>query len=402
MQEQTAASKGLLALLVMILCTALMFCGLDLGKKPKNEMYATEDRPAVSERRKAIFINYLEFGKMIKGKTLVEFKSEAEEAVGKISALGLNTIILHVRSHCDAFYESEIFPYSYQLSGKQGAGCGFDPLSEFLSICRGKNIKVEAWINPYRVATGSDGLSGLADENPANGFDAEKQELIVLDTGTYLNPSCEKSTELIVSGVEELLSKYDVDGIHFDDYFYPSNDEKTDNLLYEKYKTDKSQDISVGDFRRGCVNSMIKRVYEKVKEHNAVFGISPAADIEKNREVLFADAEEWCRGGYCDYICPQIYFGFEYPKEGFDFLSLCKRWREICGETELDIALAAYKIGTTDGGSDEWKEHDDILKRQAEYVKNAGAGLCIYGFSTLFSDSKQSAAELENLKNSSF
>lgn len=161
----------------------------------------------------------------------------------------------------------------------------------------------------------------------------------MLDTGTYLNPSCEKSTELIVSGVEELLSKYDVDGIHFDDYFYPSNDEKTDNLLYEKYKTDKSQDISVGDFRRGCVNSMIKRVYEKVKEHNAVFGISPAADIEKNREVLFADAEEWCRGGYCDYICPQIYFGFEYPKEGFDFLSLCKRWREICGETELDIAL---------------------------------------------------------------
>lgn len=125
MKEKTAASKGLLALLVMILCAALMFCGLDLGGKPKNEMYATEDRPAVSERRKAIFINYLEFGKMIKGKTLDEFKSEAEDAVGKISALGLNTIILHVRSHCDAFYESEIFPVFLSAFRQAGGGLRF-------------------------------------------------------------------------------------------------------------------------------------------------------------------------------------------------------------------------------------------------------------------------------------
>ena len=404
MKEKNTAAKGLLAVLVMILCAVLIFSNLKPSDRKQTADSVTPQSPYSVRNMKGVWINYLEFGEMIRGKSLEQYRENVENCLKNVTSLGLDTVVLHVRSHCDAFYESDIFPYSYQLSGKQGEGCGFDPLDEFVRLAHEKNIRVEAWINPYRITSGSDLLESLDQNNPARNFDAQTQEIISLETGKYLNPSCQKSSELIVSGVREILDKYPVDGIHFDDYFYPSADESIDSMIYENYCGQTFEPKSLGDFRRERVNLMIKSVYDEVKKHEGVtFGISPAADVEKNRNVFFADVESWCKGGFCDYICPQIYFGFKYPTEGFDFLSVCKKWKELCQtNVKLNIGIGAYKIGKTDATSEEWKTYDDILKRQAIYAKEIGAGVCFYNYSALFSNDGLNTAQRENLKNSGF
>lgn len=428
MNKEKSASRRFLTVLVIILCAAVVACPV-IGKKASGTDGTNPITNAVVQSTLAagqssyntdtkglsayglsdysgirgVWINYLEFGEMIKGKSLEQYRDNVEKCLDNIEDLNLNTVILHIRSHCDAFYNSDIFPYSYQLSGKQGDGCGFDPLSEFITLAHDRNIRVEGWINPYRAASGKSGLSGIAQNSPIWDFSFEKGEIVTLDTGTYLNPSSEKSTELIVKGVKEVIDRYTVDGIQFDDYFYPAADQSFDSALYEQYSASTESPLSLEDFRRESVNKMLKAVYNEVKQKQSMtFSVSPAADISKDTDVLFADVKKWCKGGYCDYICPQIYFGYEYPKDGFDFSSLLWAWQSLCNDSGrnigLTIGLAPYKIGKTDGGSDEWKQSTDILKRQAEQAKTVGAGICFYNYSSLFADSELAAAQRENLK----
>lgn len=428
MNKEKSASRRFLTVLVIILCALVITCSVTGGGTffggGINPVTSDTVQSALAADKasdgadvkglsayglsnysdiKGVWINYLEFGEMIRGKTAEQYRSEVEKCLDNIENLNLNTVILHIRSHCDAFYNSDIFPYSYQLSGKQGEGCGFDPLSEFITLAHNRNIRVEGWINPYRAASGKSGLSGIAQNSPIWDFSFEKGEIVTLDTGTYLNPSSEKSTELIVKGVKEVIDRYTVDGIQFDDYFYPAADQSFDSTLYEQYSASTENPLSLEDFRRESVNKMLKTVYDQVKQKKGLtFSVSPAADISKDTDVLFADVKEWCKGGYCDYICPQIYFGYEYPKEGFDFSSLLWAWQSLCNDSGrnvgLTIGLAPYKIGKTDGGSDEWKQSTDILKRQAEQAKTVDAGICFYNYSSLFADSELAAAQRENLK----
>lgn len=428
MNKEKSASRRFLTVLVIILCALVITCSVTGGGTffggGINPVTSDTVQSALAADKasdgadvkglsayglsdysdiKGVWINYLEFGEMIRGKTAEQYRSEVEKCLDNIENLNLNTVILHIRSHCDAFYNSDIFPYSYQLSGKQGEGCGFDPLSEFITLAHNRNIRVEGWINPYRAASGKSGLSGIAQNSPIWDFSFEKGEIVTLDTGTYLNPSSEKSTELIVKGIKEVIDRYTVDGIQFDDYFYPAADQSFDSALYEQYSASTENPLSLEDFRRESVNKMLKAVYDQVSQKKELtFSVSPAADISKDTDVLFADVKEWCKGGYCDYICPQIYFGYEYPKEGFDFSSLLWAWQSLCkdsdGNVGLTIGLAPYKIGKTDGGSDEWKNSTDILKRQAEQAKTVGAGICFYNYSSLFADSELAAAQRENLK----
>ena len=428
MNKEKSASRRFLTVLVIILCALVITCsvtggGIFFGGGINPVTSDTVQSALAADKAsdgddvkglsayglsdysdiKGVWINYLEFGEMIRGKTAEQYRSEVEKCLDNIENLNLNTVILHIRSHCDAFYNSDIFPYSYQLSGKQGEGCGFDPLSEFIVLAHDRNIRVEGWINPYRAASGKSGLSGIAQNSPIWDFSFEKGEIVTLDTGTYLNPSSEKSTELIVKGVKEVIDRYTVDGIQFDDYFYPAADQSFDSALYEQYSASTENPLSLEDFRRESVSKMLKTVYDQVKQKKGLtFSVSPAADISKDTDVLFADVKEWCKGGYCDYICPQIYFGYEYPKEGFDFSSLLWAWQSLCNDSGrnvgLTIGLAPYKIGKTDGGSDEWKQSTDILKRQSEQAKTVGAGICFYNYSSLFADSELAAAQRENLK----
>ncbi len=333
-----------------------------------------------------IWINYIEFANMINNKNEQQYKEHISGVLKSIKDMGFNTVVLHIRSHCDAFYRSNIFPYSSLLKSVPT----FDPLEILLEIAHEFNLSVHGWINPYRVAKRRTKITDLSDTNPAQRL-YDEGCVSVLDSGIYFIPSETKSQKLIIDGVREVIENYPLDGIHFDDYFYPTTDESFDKTSYENYKKLAGENAkSLGDFRRQSVNNLIFGVYQAVKSQgrNILFGVSPSADIEKNYSVLYADASHWINGGYVDYICPQLYFGFEYPKEKFRFQNLLTEWEKLRNnKVNTIIGLAAYKSGEMDAGSDEWIKNNDILSRQSRLVlenKNL-FGICVYNYSTLIS-----------------
>ncbi len=333
-----------------------------------------------------VWINYIEFADMIKGKNETQYKEHISDIISGIKDMGFNTIVLHIRSHCDAFYRSNIFPYSSLLKSVPT----FDPLDIFLEIAHNFGIKVHGWVNPYRIAKAGTNITDLSDTNPARSLYNEGC-VSMLDSGIYFIPSETKSQKLIIDGVREVIENYPLDGIHFDDYFYPTTDESFDKTSYENYKKLAGENAkSLGDFRRQSVNNLIFGVYQAVKSQgrNILFGVSPSADIEKNYNTLYADASHWINGGYVDYTCPQLYFGFEYPKEKFRFHNLLTEWEKLCNnKVNTVIGLAAYKSGEMDAESDEWIKNNDILSRQSRLVleNKDFFGICVYNYSTLIS-----------------
>lgn len=215
----------------------------------------------------------------------------------------------------------------------------YDPLQIMCELSDKYKLKIEAWINPYRVSQDND-YSKLCENNIAlKWHNGEKTKEYVKECGNklYFNPAYKEVNELIVNGVKEIAENYSVDGIHFDDYFYPTSDADFDSVAYDEYKK-KGGDLSLGDWRRDNVSSLIKSVYKAIKKVNPDirFGVSPASDIENDYTSLYADIEKWVsEDGYVDYVCPQIYFGFRNVKQPFMFttkngLLLCVIQRSIC------------------------------------------------------------------------
>lgn len=376
-----------IVILVLLSISVSLFL---VGEKQVNGTFEKSDNTDRNDLFYGVWINYIEFADMINGKNEEQYRGCVTDVVKNVKSTGFNTVVLHIRSHCDAFYPSDIFPFSSLIS----TTVEFDPLYIFLEIAHDFNIQVQGWINPYRVAKSTSKIDDLRENSPAIKLYNEGG-VSVIDSGIYLIPSETKVQKLIIDGVRELLQKYALDGIHFDDYFYPDTREDFDKSSYEKYKKIAGQNaLDLDDFRRQSVNSLILGVYQAVKSHNQniAFGISPSADIEKNYNTLYADLSRWIEGGYVDYICPQLYFGFEYPKENFQFENLLSEWENLCkNKVKMVVGLAAYKSGKVDAGSDEWVKNNDILSRQAEIIlqnKNL-YGICVYNYSSFFSATKE-------------
>ena len=196
--------------------------------------------------------------------------------------------------------------------------------------------------------------------------------------------------------------------MQFDDYFYPSTDETIDKISYDNY-INNGGTLNLGDWRRDNINNFVADTYKAIKEinPNVRFGISPSADIIKNRDQLYADVSLWVKGeGYVDYICPQIYFGFE--NQTMPFESTLREWINLTNGTKtlLYIGLAGYKTGESDqyagSGKDEWLNNSDILARQINMInaETAVDGFAIYDYSSIFSTdaSEIRQKERDNIK----
>lgn len=304
------------------------------------------------------------------GLTAAEMKSELDDIVTTCSQMGINAIFFQVRPCADALYKSDIFPWSAVLTGTQGIAPDgdFDPLSYLIQKAHASQIQVHAWINPYRIGKGNDGpevvIAGLADNNPAKQH--PEYYVVCSDGGVYFNPALEEVRQLIIDGIEEIVENYDVDGIHFDDYFYPYGvTDYPDAADYEKYGGDFD---NIADFRRNNVNILIRDVQEAI--HNikpdVSFGISPFGiwNNKKNNpdgsdttgmssySAIYADSRTWVQNGWVDYICPQIYWAFETQAAPFDVL--VDWWSKLCSETEVKLYIghAVYKLGTDEKGFD--------------------------------------------------
>lgn len=356
--------------------------------------------------KKAVWISYLEFNDILLGKTKGQYEKNVDSILENMGTLKLNTAVVQVRPYGDALYRSAHFPWSYYCTGTQGKDPGFDPLKVFIEKAKGKNMKVEAWVNPYRIKV-KDRNWPLSKDNPVA---KDKSLAISWDGGLYYDPSSEKARELIVNGVKEIAQNYEVSAIHFDDYFYPTSDKGFDKTQYNNYKKSGGK-LSLDNYRREQVTKLVEQVYKAVKEVNASveFGISPQGNNTNNHSGQYADIKKWVqKEGYVDYIAPQIYWGFEHDTAAFD--QKVKEWEDLvtCDKVKLYIGIGAYRIGEKEegagSGEKEWVNHSDVLARQVKLVNESKktSGFILYRYDSLFNPEKKiknhCEKELNNLK----
>ena len=321
---------------------------------------------------------------------------------------------MHTRSNADAIYPSNYFPFAKSLTGTQGQDPGFDPLKIAVELAHKYGLEIHAWINPYRVSASSDDISTLCLSHIArlwklNLQDGTDSYVIPWNNKLFFNPSCKEVQKLIINGVQEILDNYDVDGIHFDDYFYPDSDTNFDIGSYASYCRQTKYPLSQSDWRRSNVDTLVSTVYRLVNEYGKVFGISPAAPIsqdnsDRNYNEYFINVKKWmATKGYINYIAPQLYFGYKHKLESTRFDNLLTAWTSAkrIDSIKLYIGLAAYKIGLENNSDlDEWATEDDILKREyIDCTKVDTDGIIIYNYSAFFSENELNKKQRENLIN---
>ena len=312
-----------------------------------------------------------------------ELKADAEKLIKDAKDHGFNTVFLQVRPSGDAFYKSEIYPWSKYLTGELSASPddGFDPLSYIIKEAHKEGIALHAWINPYRV-TASEKDNQEAIEK---GIGKDFSHIIVKhsDGKLYLNPGEPESIKLVTDGVRELIKNYDIDGIHIDDYFYPGSD-FPDAETFTKYG---GAFQNIGDWRRDNTLNLVKEIKETVKEQNpkVIFSVSPSgiwANKESNKDGsdtsgrqayydYYADTRRWVKEELIDMIIPQIYWNIGYSMA--DFETLVKWWS---GEVEgtnvmLCIGQGIYKAAEETDKNSAWygeKGFNEISK-QLDMIK---------------------------------
>ena len=398
--------KKLFPFMVIIISLLLSSCQPNKQPIPQNESTTPNPQSAVNEAElRGVWISCYDHISAA-GKSREEYKTETDRMFRTIAACGLNTAFVHLRAFSDAFYESEIFPYSSYIAGNQGEELLFDPFEVMLESAKVHKISVHGWINPFRISTQTD-ISLLSEKNPAKKIldgGNKNGEICILENGIYYNPSCASNHKLILDGVKEIITKYDIDGIHIDDYFYPSADEKTDKIQYSEYKSSGGS-LPLYEWRKINVNAFISALYSAVKAADSTLtvSISPAAEIQKNKTELYADCEQWLAGkGYADLIIPQIYYGFEHEKLAFE--PTLSSWSGLARNPEVRLAcgIAAYKCGKTDNyagaGTGEWQECSDMLAKQLKVIRSnkSYGGFVVFSYSDLIREDCK--AEIQNLK----
>lgn len=361
---------------------------------------ATADTPESDEEMRGVWVSYMELSmENESSKTQKAFEDKFTEIAQKCRKSGFNTLIVQVRPFCDALYKSSYFPWSHILTGTQGENPQYDALQIMCDICKENNLKIHAWINPYRVSS-NETPKKLSDNNP---YIKNSEIGIKTDNGIFLDPSNETAQQLICDGVKEIAEKYDVDGIQFDDYFYPTEDESFDKKQYESYieKYGKENSMSLDNWRKQNVNTLICKVYRTIKsvDSSVEFGISPQGNIGNN-DGLYADVKSWCTcKGFADYICPQIYFSLENPALTFE--DCLNSWTSLDFDenVKLYVGLGGYKAGNGEYDEETWLLSDSILADEYDILRNNKSvrGFMLYSYNCLEDDTAKK--EINNLIN---
>ncbi len=361
---------------------------------------ATADTLESDEEMRGVWVSYMELSmENESSKTQKAFEDKFTEIAQKCRESGFNTLIVQVRPFCDALYKSSYFPWSHILTGTQGENPQYDALQIMCDICKENNLKIHAWINPYRVSS-NETPKKLSDNNP---YIKNSEIGINTDNGIFLDPSNETAQQLISDGVKEIAENYDVDGIQFDDYFYPTEDESFDKKQYEAYieKYGKENSMSLDNWRMQNVNTLICKVYRTIKsvDSSVEFGISPQGNIGNN-DGLYADVKSWCTcKGFADYICPQIYFSLENPALTFE--DCLDSWTSLDFDenVKLYVGLGGYKAGNGEYDEETRLLSDSILADEYDILRNNKSvrGFMLYSYNSLEDDTAKK--EINNLIN---
>lgn len=389
---------------------------------PSKPQTATSKKPATSSKKvtsstptkpnistagfhlKGLWISCFEMP-FTKKDTAASAKAKVDAMMKTVAKQGYNAVFCHVRPFADAFYPSKYFPHSKYVSGTEGVDPGYDALQLMLDAAHQNGMQFHAWINPYRVSTSTTDPAKLSKNNIAATWatDGSNRAIVVKNKGIYFNPALQEVQQLVIKGVKEIINNYDVDGIHFDDYFYPTTAKSFDAATYLEYTTSAGANpLSLADWRRANVNALVSAVHRACKNKNVTFGISPAADIDKNRDGYYADVAMWmAKAGYIDYIMPQIYFGYEHPVLTARYSYLLNRW---CGLTrhsnlQLYIGLGAYRMSEPSVDDyEEWSTDAELLAKQAKDAKTAGTGgIVIFSYAATTNQNEHHRLQIKNM-----
>jgi len=323
-------------------------------------------------------------------------QAEYLQLLDGFQALGINTVILQVRPAGDAFYPSRYAPWSAFLTGKQGLAPegDFDPLAFYVKKTHERGMEFHAWLNPYRATTGLDTLS-LA---PSHVFHQHRDWLLCYGDQLYFNPARPEVRQHLFDIVTELLENYDIDAVHFDDYFYPykvPGENFPDSTEYRRFRNGFTD---IGDWRRDNTNRLVQGLAERIRSirPHVRFGISPFgvwrnADTDPEGSLtragatsyddLYADIRHWLFQGWIDYVAPQLYWhgGFELA----DFRTLLQWWGTNSYGRQLYIGHAAYKVGNNAQAA--WDDPGE-LPRQVRLTRlnEASSGSVFFRAANLF------------------
>ena len=291
-------------------------------------------------------------------------KADADRILQTCADMGMTAVILQVRPSADALYPSSYYPWSADLTGRQGQAPadGFDPLAYWVEQAHALGLELHAWINPFRVTKGGQSeYDSLTADHPAK---VHPDWVVEYDGKFYFDPGLPEVREYIIQSAEELARNYDIDGIHLDDYFYPGTN-FDDADTYAQYGGSFSD---IGDWRRDNVNQLVKELGERVHaiDPDLSYGISPSgvwADRSSQSQgsnttggyesyyASYADSRKWVKEEWIDYICPQVYWYIGHPS--MDYETIVKWWADVVKGTgvSLYIGMADYQAGNSDPSS---------------------------------------------------
>ncbi|WP_054956347.1 family 10 glycosylhydrolase [Paenibacillus dakarensis] len=310
----------------------------------------------------------------VKGADPAAQKQQYIDLLDQLQDVGMNAVIMQIKPTADAFYPSEYGPWSEWLTGVQGKDPGYNPLEFLIEETHKRNMEFHAWFNPYRISM-KDDINKLVENHPAR----QHPEWVESYGGKLLfNPGIPAAQQFILDSVMEVVKNYDIDAVHFDDYFYPYPAGGVDFPDDDTYAEYGQGFTNKGDWRRDNVNQFVKNMSEAIKAEKSYvkFGISPFG-IWKNKSAaapdgsetnglssydsIYADSKKWVEEEWIDYITPQIYWYRGYAPAAYD--KLIEWWSGVTAgkNVQLYSGQAVYRINTVDSWLDPEEMPNQIL-----------------------------------------
>ncbi len=278
---------------------------------------------------------------------------------------GMNAAYLQVRSQADAMYASNLEPWSYYLTNNQGTAPSpfWDPLQFAVDESHKRGLELHAWINPYRAVANTANANIAAQYSTTHVSKTHPEWLLTIGTVQILNPGLEVVRNHITNVVVDIVKRYDIDGIHFDDYFYPTGTINDDAAYNADPRGFPATTAGRADWRRDNIDLLIKRVYDSINVLKpwVKFGVSPSGIYRSSTDPVigsptlsgayqhysqaFADSKKWISQGWVDYLAPQVYW--YSGQTGSDYKLLVPWWNNNAFGRHIYIGLADYKVGTT-------------------------------------------------------
>lgn len=318
-------------------------------------------------------------------------RAELTDLLDRAATGGFNAVIFHVRPAGDAVYASSLEPWASLLTGTQGVSPGYDPLAFAVQEAHARGLELHAWINPFRGGRASD----TAVFAPLHVFRARRDLMRVYGTDVWMDPGEQEIHDRSMRAILDIVDRYDIDGIHADDYFYPYQIRNAANQIVgfpdTATYTRSGSALSIDNWRRENIDRFVERMYREVHQRKPTLkvGLSPFGIWRPGNPAgvngldayasIYADSRKWLRSGWVDYLAPQLYWAISAPQQSYPALLDWWIGENVMGR-HVWPGLAAYRV--TDGTSSAFAANEITEQVKVTRTRAGGTGHLLYNANT--------------------